>query len=207
MGDSPFITYEGGHYNRLALVLGQMALLIALFPRSQNGLLKRNSTEIADAALIGFLLTWVFFLKANLVVTDIFFISAGLVLFFSTGVRRAWSFYAALLISLLVCVSAVVIGFHLSLGDMFKDLKMASLARGNMVMNVNASQYLHGNTTFGLAGIYSDVINRLSDNLLDFAPLLPLVLGGLAWAAAHTSLKLNHVIMLFAFLGVLFVLT
>ena len=68
----------------------------------------------------------------------------------------------------------MVIGFHLSLGDMFKDLKMASLARGNMVMNVNASQYLHGNTTFGLAGIYSDVINRLSDNLLDFAPLLPL---------------------------------
>ena len=204
-GDSFFNTYEGLAYNRLAVVLGQIAILIALFPRIQNGL-RGRATEMKDAVLMAFLLTWVFFIKPNLIVSDTFLILAGLILFFKSGVRRSWSFYATCLVSLSVFVFLVLLYFNLSLGDMFKDLKMATHARGNTVMKLTAAQYAHesGMLTWGVAGIYTNMINRLYNTFLDFVPVLPLVVGGLAWAAACTPVKLSRLFALYAFLGILF---
>ena len=173
-GRSLFITYEGGHYNRLALVLVITALLIALFSlerkRAAQAKFNRNCGRRLDR------------FPADLVFSEgqsgghghfFDFSRSGFVFFNRRPARLVILCRPAHLPPRLV--SAAVIGFHLSLGDMFKDLKMASLARGNMVMNVNASQYLHGNTTFGLAGIYSDVHHWFCpDNSLNFAPLLPL---------------------------------
>lgn len=206
MADTPFIAYEGVAYNRLAFVLGQIALLVALFPRIKR-VVDGNASELLDAVLIAFLLTWVFFIKFNLVILDVFLISAGLLLSYFIGVKRSRIFFTVLFVAFAFFVVGVVFCFDISLAAMFRDLEMASLSRGKIVMYIQPTQDLHGSgsLTWGLAGIYAGVINRLYNNyLLDILCVFPLIVGGFAWAAARASISLKRLFTIYVFLGLLF---
>lgn len=181
-GDSPFVTFDALYYDFLPVALGQLALLVALFPRESRTL----RTTISDAALVGLLVVWSFFVKSNLVISDLFLIGAGLLLLRQ---RRGWTFVAALPACIVLFGGLVLLLSHESLRGLYQDLHMAAQARGHTLLAVSGAQYLNGSDTWGLASFFSGAVNRLHATAADYLPGAILVGAGLGCFAVTNAVK------------------
>jgi hypothetical protein len=149
MGDSPFIIYQAGHYNTLAMALGQLAILVAWFPRGER-----------DDWIVGTLLACEMLVKPNLAVMDMGLIAGSLILL---G-HRTISFATWALNTFLV---EVILLFVLlpGAGSIPEAIHQAVCARGGRLAQ---QPFIDGggNALYGATGLLTDCLNRLNSSKL-----------------------------------------
>jgi hypothetical protein len=146
--DPPTIIYEGDQYNCLCVALGFLCLLTAT---------SNTSPGAKEAALLGFCLTWVAFVKFNFVVVDLAFIMAASVYSRFVFATRWLRFYLLLAGFIALFTTAFVICFHVDLIGMFRDLHMAAAARFNYVTLAAPNTDYGGIIHYGLDSIVTHI--------------------------------------------------
>jgi hypothetical protein len=133
LGDPPTSIDEGLAYNYICIAWGYLCLLIALFPPTgEPAAIRRRETF--DALLLAAGLVWVAFTKITFVGQNFIFLLAALALYRLTQGRWRLRFIGIVALGFLLMSAAFVIVYHIDLGAMFHDIRMAGNSRSHYIL-------------------------------------------------------------------------
>lgn len=190
-GDSPFVTYEGIAYNRLAIALGYLCLLGTLF-RQPGPAGKKDRAELVHALVLGASLVWVAFVKLNYLAVNGAFIALGAILSWYTLAAKPQRFYASLIGFTALIALAFIICFRVDVGGMLRDLHMAGEARRSYIMTLAPETGANNIPNWGLSALYVRAIKVLSQHQTELSLLLVTLAGGLGALTALTGAPLKN---------------